>query len=168
VGVGHPIKPLQDVGSAEHDSLPSSLIATHNPSFGFLARARSAQIGGPDGISQCFQVHTYSGEPVSPCKFARNLLSKLDWRAALPDEFPVDGPEVALVLGSELLARATEALAGEACGPDGTVFRPSREFEGEGPSANSRKEVALCKILKIGCIDFGYGSVVHLARWEQT
>jgi hypothetical protein len=41
-GVGHPVQALPDVRRAD---------------------ARSAQIGGPDGISQCFQVSTYSGEP---------------------------------------------------------------------------------------------------------
>ena len=41
-GVGHPEQALSDVRRAE---------------------ARSAQIGGPDGISQCFQVSAYSGEP---------------------------------------------------------------------------------------------------------
>src|SRR5690606_30346224 len=41
-GVGHPEKPLPDVRRAD---------------------ARSAQIGGPDGISHCFQVSSYSGEP---------------------------------------------------------------------------------------------------------
>jgi len=63
-GVGHPPKPLSDLGGAD---------------------ARSAQIGGPDGISQCFQVSAYSGEPFTS-SFARNLLSKDDWRAALRDE----------------------------------------------------------------------------------
>ena len=53
-GVGHPPKPLPDVRRA---------------------RARSRQIGGPDGISQCFQISTYSGEPFTS-KLARNLFSK--------------------------------------------------------------------------------------------
>src|SRR5690606_23240450 len=41
-GVGHPVQTLPDVRRAD---------------------ARRAQIGGPHGISQCFQVRTYSGEP---------------------------------------------------------------------------------------------------------
>jgi hypothetical protein len=41
------------------------------------ANARSAQIGGPDGIAQRFQVIAYSGEP-SPSSRARNLLSNDD------------------------------------------------------------------------------------------
>jgi hypothetical protein len=55
------------------------------------ADARSAQIGGPDRISQCFQVRTYRGEP-APAKAARNLLSSDDWRSALADEVAHDGP----------------------------------------------------------------------------
>ena len=42
--VGHPVKPLSDMRRA---------------------LARSAQIGGPDCITQSFQVSTYSGEPVT-------------------------------------------------------------------------------------------------------
>ena len=45
-GVGHPVEPLPDVRRPD---------------------ARSAQIGGPDDIAQCFQVSAYSGEP-APAK----------------------------------------------------------------------------------------------------
>jgi hypothetical protein len=55
------------------------------------ADARSAQIGGPDGISQCFQVKTYSSEPLTS-KRARNLLSNDDCRTALGDELTKSGP----------------------------------------------------------------------------
>jgi len=41
------------------------------------ARARSAQIGGPDCISQRFQVNSYSGEPFTSST-ASNLLAKND------------------------------------------------------------------------------------------
>jgi len=53
--------------------------------------ARSAQIGGPDGISQLFQVNAYSGEPVAS-KLRRNLLSKDHWRSALGEEPMKSGP----------------------------------------------------------------------------
>jgi hypothetical protein len=79
------------MGLSEDDSLPRLRIATHNPSFTDLARARTAKIGGPEGIAQCFKFQTYSGEPVSPCKFARNLLSNDDWRVALSNEFKERG-----------------------------------------------------------------------------
>ena len=65
--LGSPIEPLPDVGSTKDDPLPfKGMIFVTDPSFGFLARARSAQIGGPDAISQCFQVSAYSGEPETP------------------------------------------------------------------------------------------------------
>src|SRR5690606_22919432 len=64
IGVGHPPKPLPDVRRTD---------------------ARSAQIGGPEGISHCFQVSTYSGEPFTSIS-ARNLLSKDNWGSALVDE----------------------------------------------------------------------------------
>jgi hypothetical protein len=51
-----PVKPLADVRCAD---------------------ARSAQIGDDDGIAQCFQVSSYSGEP-RPSSLARNLLSNDD------------------------------------------------------------------------------------------
>jgi len=66
-GVGHPPKPLSDMRAADRDPSPlERIIFEIKPSFGFLARARSAQIGGPDSISHCFQVSTYSGEPLAP------------------------------------------------------------------------------------------------------
>jgi hypothetical protein len=60
------------------------------------ADARSAQIGGPDGIAHCFQISAYSGEPCSSI-IARNLFAKYDWRVALARELGEDWPEVPLV-----------------------------------------------------------------------
>jgi len=74
------------------------------------ADARSAQIGGPDGISHRFQVSAYSGEPKAAI-LARNLLSKDDWRAALVNETPEGRPQVAFVGISLALSGATEGLA---------------------------------------------------------
>lgn len=87
VGVGHDEQPLSNVRWPEGDGLPPLLISTHEPSPRFLARARSAQIGGPNSISQDFQRTTHSGEPCSSVS-ARNLLSKDRCRAALGDEPP--------------------------------------------------------------------------------
>ena len=58
IGVGHP-------DASPPESLPDVR----------RADARSAQIGGPDSISQRFQVKPYSGEP-RPARTACNLLSK--------------------------------------------------------------------------------------------
>ncbi|HEX3122196.1 MAG TPA: hypothetical protein VHQ21_02755, partial [Rhodanobacteraceae bacterium] len=76
--VGQPVKPLPDVRRPD---------------------ARSAQIAGPDGISQCFQVSAYSGEPYAAI-LARNLLSKDACRPALRDEVQELGPQMPLVGGS--------------------------------------------------------------------
>jgi hypothetical protein len=52
---------------------------------------RSAQIGGPDGIAQLFQLMAYSGEPV-PSSTRANLLANKCWRTALGDEPTKSGP----------------------------------------------------------------------------
>jgi hypothetical protein len=120
-GVGHPIKPLSDVRRAD---------------------ARSAQIGGPAGISQCFQVSAYSGEPFTSI-LARNLLSKDDCRAALGDEAVKSGPEVSFVGMAFALSRARKRLTRTGAGPDGSIVGPSGEPEGVGPSADAGEEMAL-------------------------
>src|SRR5271166_3886292 len=79
------------------------------------ARARSAQIGGPDGISQLFQVSAYSGEPFTSI-LARNLLSKDRCRAALGDEAVKSGPEVSFVGMTFSLSCARKRLTGTASG----------------------------------------------------
>jgi hypothetical protein len=92
-GVGHPDctpeEPLPDVG---------------------CARARSAQIGGPDNISQCFQVSAYSGEPF-PSSLARNLLAKQRDRSALFDKLVENGPQVSFIFMSSLFTGYRERLA---------------------------------------------------------
>jgi hypothetical protein len=69
------------------------------------ADARSAQIGGPDGISCAFQVKSNSGEPFKS-QFSRNLLAKDRCRMTLADEPEKCGPEVALVIRPLPLAGA--------------------------------------------------------------
>ena len=55
VGLGHPVETLADVRRTD---------------------ARSAQIGGPDSISQCFQVSAYSGEEFRSKRFLRFASSR--------------------------------------------------------------------------------------------
>jgi hypothetical protein len=123
---------------------------------------RSAQIGGPDGISQTFQVKAYSGEPVKPGA-ARNLLSKDDCRAALLDKSAHFGPEVALVGGAPAFARGAEGLAGTGPGPDGGIVRDAGESEGEGPSPDAREEVNLGVPHKVIWTDIYDTPLVHVA-----
>tara|TARA_R110000744_G_scaffold303459_1_gene412134 strand:- start:28 stop:459 length:432 start_codon:yes stop_codon:yes gene_type:complete len=132
-GVGHPPNSLPDVR---------------------CARARSAQIGGPDSISCVFQISAYSAEPF-PAILARNLFSKDRWRSALGDEFVKSGPEVSFVFMAFSLSRARKRLTGTGAGPDGSVFGPSSKLEGVGPAADSGEEVALSEPDKIGPPNIG-------------
>jgi hypothetical protein len=137
-----------------------------SPSFSFLARARSAKIDGCDGISHCLQVHTYSGEPLLPCNLACNLLAKDDCRAALLNKVAEHGPEVSLVVGACLLARAGERLAGQAGCPEvgvatvagcderkGVTDKPKTlpisNVKGERPACDAAEEVCLVMVLDV-------------------
>jgi hypothetical protein len=123
---------------------------------------RSAQIGGPDGISQTFQVKAYSAEPVKPGA-ARNLLSKDDCRAALRDEAAHFGPKVALVGGAPAFPCNGKWLAGAGTGPDGRIVGDAGKSEGEGPAPNSREEVSLAVSHKVIWTDIGDAPFVHVA-----
>jgi hypothetical protein len=79
VGVGHPVKSLTYIRWPEADwncGVPGFNI-NNEPSANFRRRARSAQIGSPDGISKTFQFSAYSSEPYLP-KRACNLIAKAD------------------------------------------------------------------------------------------
>ena len=104
--------------------------------------ARSAQIGGPDGVPRAFQVSANNVEPreASP---ARNLFAKDDWRAALADEAEPLGPEVALVVEAAAGTGAGEGLTWTASGPDGAVVGPPGEAKGVGPGAEAGEGVEL-------------------------
>lgn len=108
------------------------------------ADARSAQIRGPDGIAQSFQVCTYSGEPFAS-KFARNLFAKRDCSFAEGDKIPEDGPEMARVGFARLPARATEGLAGTGAGPNRSGVWPAGQAQGETPPSDSGEEMLLCE-----------------------
>ena len=103
---------------------------------------RSRQNRRPEGVTDSFQVSRNKVEP-RPARLALNLLSKDDWRAALPDEFEPDRPEVALVLEASLLSGGAEGLAGAASGPNGSVIWPTGEPERVTPDPDAREEVRL-------------------------
>jgi len=119
--VGHPEESLSDVRRPD---------------------ARSAQIGGPDGIAQSFQVSAYSGEPCAASR-ARNLFAKCDCSFAEGDEVAEDGPEVALVFFAETFARAGEWLAGAGTCPNRSRVGPAGEPQGKGPTTDAGEEVLL-------------------------
>jgi len=128
-GDGHPVAP----GGTEEEPLA--------PVRG--ADARSAQIGGPDDISQVFQVSAYRGEP-RPAIRARNLLSKQDWREALTDESSPLWPKVPDIVAPSPGSRDAEGLAGARARPDGRAVGDTREPKSEGPRAEAGEGVELC------------------------
>ncbi len=131
------------------------------------ADPRSAQIGGPNGISQTFQVKAYSGEPVKPGA-ARNLLSKDDCRAALRDEAAHFGPEMSLVVSPAALSGNAERLAGAGTGPDGRIVGDAGKSKGEGPAPNTREEVSLAVSHKVIWTDIDDAPFVHVAGREMA
>jgi hypothetical protein len=112
------------------------------------ADARSAQIGGPELIGQCFHVSAYSGEPYT-AKFARNLLSKDDCRLAPADEIPEERPEMALVSFTHSISSAAKRLTRAGAGPDGFIVWPSGEAQGVGPTADAGEEVTLVESFEV-------------------
>jgi hypothetical protein len=133
VAVGHPEQPLPDVRRTD---------------------ARSAQIGGPNGISHRFQVSAYNGEPL-PSSLARNLFSKDNWRAALGDKSVEFWPQVPFIFDAFSFARDAERLTWAASSPNGNIIWPLGKLQGVGPSANSCKKVAL-----VESIDFIWQNVL--------
>jgi hypothetical protein len=131
------------------------------------ADARSAQIGGPDGISQLFHFTTNSGEPLTPSR-ACNLLSKHDWRAALGDELGEDGPEVPGVVEALAFAGGAERLAGARRRPDRLIDGPAGELEGVGPAADAGEEVALGEAGDFACSQVGDRSLIDFAIGDQA
>ena len=145
VGVGHPVEALPDVRGAD---------------------ARSAQIGSPNGIAQCFQVSAYSGEP-RPAKRACNLLASDRWRAALRDEASELGPEVPGILSAVTFSGDTEGLAGTAPGPEGAILGPPGKLAGKIPSADAGEEVASGVSHKVVWLDFGDAPFIHVPFHEE-
>lgn len=128
---------------------------------------RSAQIGGPDGISKVLQVKTYSGEPVE-ASAPRNLLAKDRWRAALRDEAPHLWPEVALVGGAPAFSGDAERLTGAGAGPDGGIVGDAGESEGESPASDTGEKVDLSVPHKVSCADIGDAPFVNIAGREMA
>jgi hypothetical protein len=129
------------------------------------ADARSAQIGGPDSISQCFQVKTYSVEPL-PASFCRNLFSKYDWRSALLNELVEDGPKVPLIGGTFSVSCVAEGLAGTGTCPHGAVIGPACATQGMAPYSDSGEEVTLGETHKVGCFNIPDAPFVHNTRCD--
>jgi len=138
-GVGHPVQPLSNVRRAD---------------------ARSAQIGGPAGISCAFQVSTNSGEPLAPI-LSRNLLSKDRCRPALGDEAVKSGPEVSFVGMAFVLSCARNRLTRAGTSPD--WFAPAGEAKGKRPASDAGEEMALVVAGEVTCANVGNASFVNVS-----
>jgi len=121
VGVTHPVRSVTDVRSTD---------------------ARRRERDTPEGVTQGFHVSVYKVDPRFD-SFARNLLSKDDWRAALLDEVLKGGPEVPLVIKSRAFACRAERLARTGTSPNRSVVTPSGIAKGVRPNPNACEEVTL-------------------------
>jgi hypothetical protein len=128
--------------------------------------ARSAQIGGPNGIASVFQVSANSTEPFKSVT-ARNLLSKDNWRTALGDETMEGWPEVPPVSVAFSETDDRKRLTGAWTGPDGFVVTPSSETQGVGPSSDSSEEMDLREPFEIGGLNINDAPFVHEAVSDQ-
>ena len=132
-GVGQPVEPLSDMGSAD---------------------AVCAQYDRPAGVAFGLQVCRYSIEPAFANRVC-NLLAKdceSPWLAEVPtiaDEVEEDGPEVALVVFSEAFAGGAEWLAGAGAGAHRSSCWPACELQSEAPAADAGEEVALGVVLEV-------------------
>jgi hypothetical protein len=129
------------------------------------SNARSAQICGPAGISQCFQISANSGEPFASI-LARNLLSKDDWRRALSDKAVKSGPEMSLIGMALPLSSARKRLTGTGARPHWAFIRPASDPRGEAPPTDAREEVALRISGEVSGLDIQDAPFVHIARGD--
>jgi hypothetical protein len=144
-GVGHPEKPLPDVGSAD---------------------AVCAQYNRPDRVAVRFQVCRYSIEPVEPNRL-RNLFPKDSLRMELGDKPMKDGPQVAIIASSFALACGTEGLTGAGACPNRSACRPSGKIKGKAPAADPGEEMALRVVSDVISFHLRDGSRVHIPGRNQ-
>lgn len=131
-GVGHPEQALPDMRGA---------------------RARSAQIGGPDFITHSFQVSAYSGEPFTSSA-ACNLFANDRCRPALGDELSEIGPQMALIGFAFSGSGAGPRLAGQAGSPNWNSLWTAGELERKRPASDAAEEMVLGESIKLGAFDF--------------
>jgi len=132
------------------------------------ADARSAQIGGPHGISRSLQVTAHSGDPFEPSR-ARNLLCKEHWRSALGDEPEKSGPKMPWIMFASSRTGGAERLAGRRSSPDLQVVGPPGPFQSEGPAAQAREEMVVPTLFgESRRFDFLNGPAIHDSTREDA
>jgi hypothetical protein len=82
------------------------------------------------------------------------LLSKEDWRAALPDEGIPDRPEVTIIIKPLPFACFREGWTRATSGPHWTVVGPSGLPQSEAPESSPGEEMTLGVSHKFACFDF--------------
>ncbi len=145
-GVGTEVQPLPDVRGAD---------------------AVCSQYRRRNGVAFRFQVSANKVEPAVSNRCC-NLLAKDCSRAALAEEPKPFRPEVTRVVKPRSFARRAEAGTGAASRPDGPVVGPSGEAEGERPEAASGEEVALGVSHKVGWLDIGNASLIHVSWGDRA
>ena len=128
--------------------------------------ARSAQIGGPDGIAQRFQVKTHSGEPLTS-KRRYNLFAKDRCRISLFDKPSEFRPQVPSVGVSFPLPGDGKRLTGTGSRPDRPIIGPTCQPKSERPATDSGEEMAL--VISGGGFGFDISNVpfVYVAGRDQ-
>lgn len=142
VAVGHPVGSIADVRSTD---------------------ARSRERDGPEGVRHGFQVSLYKVDP-RVCVFARNLLSKDDWRLALADEPMEVRPKVPLVIKPSSRACLGERLARTGTGPNRSIIWPAGAAKSVGPHPDAGEEMALGIRLEIVWSNIADVPLVNVAR----
>ena len=119
-----------------------------------------------EGVALAFQVMSGLVQPFMGNR-RRNLLAKNCWRFALADEPEPYWPKVAFVGFAFLFSGGAEGLARATASPDGSIVRPIRHSEGDGPSTDSGEEVTLGEALEVIGMQLrdGAWSTSPLGRW---
>lgn len=125
-----------------------------------------AEYGKPEGVIFSFHVCSYSIEPTELNRslnlFANDALKRFDAEFfCAADEFKPDGPEVAFVVESFLLARAREGLTRAGAGDDWEIVGHAGKSERVTPSADAAEKVVLGVSDEIAGLDFADASLVH-------
>jgi hypothetical protein len=96
-----------------------------------------------------------------------NLLAKDAVRAALADEAEEMGPEVARIVVAFLLARNRVALARARTRPDWPFVGPTGKAQGDRPTSDACKEVAVCESFNVFRLDICDAPLVNFAGRYQ-
>ena len=130
------------------------------------ADAVCSQYRRRNGVALRFQVSTNKVEPAESNSRMR-LLSKEDWRPALPDEGIPVRPEVTIIIKPLAFARFREGWTWAASGPD-FFISPSGSVESKIPEPASAEEVDSLESHKVACFEFFDVATDYLPIGDRT